>query len=92
MIDFRYQITDSDKAAFLFNDKKNKTYLVDLATGAVLTIPDLAKIGAMRTSTKNLVRGKDYFIMFGNPGMFLKHGSNVTLVIGDLRIEHLTIE
>jgi hypothetical protein len=90
MIDLRYQVTDPAKASSLLNNKTNKPCLVDLTSGALLTVPNMPKIGAMRSSTKNLVTGKDYFILFSNPG--LKHGSEVALVIGDLKMEHLTIE
>jgi hypothetical protein len=92
MLDFRYRITDKEKASALFRAKENKPYLVDLATGARLTIPELAKIGTMRTSTKNLALDKVNFMMFANPGMLLKRGSRAIVVIGDFRSDNLTVE
>jgi hypothetical protein len=31
-------------------------------------------------------------MMFANPGIFIHSGDTVTLIFGDHRIEHLTIE
>jgi len=91
LIDFRYKVTDPEKATSFFRDKKNQPYLIDSATGALFSVPN-TKIGALRTSPKNLVADKVNFMMFANPGAFLKRGSKVTLVIGALKAENLTVE
>ena len=92
LLDFRYRITDKEKAVSLFTEKKNRPYLIDEATGALLTIPELHKIGALRTSTKNLDSNKVGFILFANPGRLVKEGGKVTLVMGDLKIRSLVVE
>jgi hypothetical protein len=90
MLDFRYRVLDAEKAAPLF-DRKHKAYLIDQATGAKFLVPESPKVGALRT-TRPPKEDKNYFIIFANPGRFLKQGSKVTVVIGDFRAENLTVE
>lgn len=58
----------------------------------MLSIPEVAKIGSMRSSAKNLVADKVYFMMFANPAMLLKKGGKVTVVIGNFKVENLSVE
>ena len=92
LIDVRYKVTDAEKASVLLGKKENKPYLINETTGAVLSIPDVDKIGALRSSTKNLIAGKEYFIMFANPVMLVKKGDKVAIVIGDFKAEHLNVQ
>ena len=56
-------------------------------------MPSSPKIGAMRSIARGNPRlDADYAILFGNPGGYLKKGSEVTLVLGDRRINNLTVE
>ncbi|MFZ2162457.1 MAG: hypothetical protein WAW02_09595 [Sideroxyarcus sp.] len=92
ILDFRYRVTDPARAAALM-DRKIRPYLLDEASGAQLAVPDTAKLGQLRTSGRNkVVTNQDYFILFANPGRYVQAGNKVTLVMGDLRIEHLTVE
>ena len=92
MLDFRYRVIDPAKAAPLL-DKKIRPYLLDDASGAQLGVPDTAKLGQLRTTGRNrAVHDQDYFIMFANPGRFVKPGNRMTLVMGDSRLENLTVE
>lgn len=90
MLDFRYRVTDEGKAAPLFSHKI-KPYLIDQATGAVMAVPDVPKVGSMR-STRKPLKDKNYAILFANPGKFIKPGNKVTVVIGDFRAENLVVE
>ena len=92
MLDFRYQVTDPEKASALFKGKDTKPYLIDQATGAVLRIPFLANLGDMRTNMKNPVEGKVYFMLFANPGMLVKKGGEISFVVGGLTVQNLTVE
>jgi hypothetical protein len=92
MVDFRYRITDSGKASALLNGKQLKPHMVDMASGLVLTIPELEKVGAMRTSFKNIVKNKVYFMMFANPNKLVKHGSKIAIVIGDFKANDLVVQ
>lgn len=92
IVDFRYRVIDPAKAAKLL-DRKVRPYLLDEASGAQLGVPDTAKLGQLRTTGRNrVVSGQDYFILFANPGRFVQAGNKMTLVMGDLRIENLTVE
>lgn len=91
MLDFRYRVTDADKARPLF-DKKVKPYLVDQATGTRLLVPNSPKLGALRQTPKNPVPDKNYFVLFANPGQIVKAGNKVAVVIGDFRVENLRVE
>lgn len=92
MLDFRYRVLDPAKAASLL-DRKISPYLLDEATGAQLGVPDTPKVGQLRpTSRNNVIQGRNYYILFANPGRYLRAGSKVTLVAGDARIGHLTVE
>jgi hypothetical protein len=92
LVDFRYQVTDPAKAVSLSKKEASHPYLVDQDTGAVLRIPGLAQIGSLRTSMKNPIAGKTYFMLFSNPGMVVKKSDKMTLVIGDLRTENIMVE
>ena len=90
MLDFRYRVLDAEKAAPLF-ERKNKAYLVDQASGAKFQVPESPKVGALRT-TRPPERDKNYFVIFANPGRYVKKGNTVTVVIGDIKIENLVVE
>jgi hypothetical protein len=78
------------KGAPLFSHKI-KPYIIDQATGAVMAVPDVPKLGSMR-STRKPVKDKNYAILFANPQKHIKPGNKVTVVIGDFRAENLVVE
>lgn len=90
MLDFRYRVLDAEKASPLFS-RKIKPYLIDQATGATFGVPEPPKVGALR-QTRKPVADRNYFIIFANPGEYIKKGSKVTVVIGDVRIENLIVD
>jgi len=90
MVDFRYRVINVEKAAPLFNSK-NKAFLIDEATGAKFLVPESPKVGALRT-TRPPRADRNYFIIFVNPGSYVKKGAKVTVVIGDFKAEHLIVE
>jgi len=89
-IDFRYRIVDAEKAAPLFSPTI-KPLLIDENTGAVMAVPNVPKVGSMR-STRKPIKGQGYAILFANPNGHIKPGHKVTVVIGDYRAEHLMVE
>lgn len=93
LIDFRYRVKDPDKAVPLV-DRSKKAYLIDEASGKVLAVPTTAKVGPLRQTVPNGKPKEDrvYFVLFGNPGGFLKPGAHVTVVIGDFRAENLIVQ
>jgi hypothetical protein len=92
LVDFRYRIIDPEKATHLV-DRRNKAYMIDQASGKVLSVPTTAKVGPLRQTVRYGLPKKDriYFILFGNPHV-MKSGDTVTVVIGDFRVEDLVIE
>lgn len=90
MLDFRYRVLNPEKALPLF-DRSIKPYLVDEATGAMFTVPEPPKIGALR-NTRKPQPDRNYFILFANPGRYVQKGKSVTVVIGDFKAEHLVVE
>lgn len=89
MIDFRYRVLDAKKAQELFNRQK-KPYLIDQASGKVMAVPNIGKVGPLRNS--NMPKeGKIYWMFFDNLSRLIKPGSHVTVVIGDFRVEDLVV-
>jgi len=92
MIDFRYRVVDATKALPLF-DKKLKPYLLEPRTGAHFDSPDATKLGPLRSSARNPpVNGRMYFVLFSNGSEPLKKGSKFTVVLGDCKLENLTLD
>lgn len=90
MIDFRYRVLDAEKAMTLFV-RANKPYLTDQASKKVLAVPNIGKIGPLRTSNKPQ-EGRIYWMFFGNRRGLVKPGSKVTITIGDFRVENLVVQ
>jgi hypothetical protein len=90
MLDFRYRVTDAEKAASLFHPTI-KPLIIDEDTGAVMAVPNVPKVGSMR-STRKPLQDRNYFMIFANPQKHIKPGHKVTVVIGDYRAEHLVVE
>lgn len=91
MLDFRYRVVDPEKALPLL-DRSIKPYLIDEASGARFGIPSSPKIGPMRQTAPRAEVGRVYWMLFGNPGRQVKKGNRVTVVVGDVSLEHLTVE
>ena len=90
MIDFRYRITDSDKASGLLK-RGEATFLIHEASGAKLPVSN-TKYGPMRQTAVKPQANRIYFILFSNSTAIVKPGDKVTVVIGDFKVEHLTVE
>jgi hypothetical protein len=90
MLDFRYRVHDAQKAAALL-DRRTKAYVVVEKSDAKLGVPVSAKVGALRSSTRDVKEERNYFIMFSNPGRHVQSGDKVKIVIGDLVTETLTV-
>jgi hypothetical protein len=90
MLDFRYKVVDSEKAAALFA-KGSKTYLVNEVTKQALAIPDSPKTGPLRASGRPEA-GRTYFILFSNLDRSVKRGDPVSIVVGDFLIPDLVVE
>jgi hypothetical protein len=83
-------VLDAQKATDLFK-RQIKPHLIHQKTGKVLAVPETAKLGPLRNS--NIPQeGKIYWMFFGNAGKLVKSGDEVTVVIGEFRVEDLVVE
>ena len=90
VLDLRYKILDTGKAALLPNEPGG-IYLMDEATGITTKSPNSPKTGSIPQNPQKLEAGRTYSMGFPNPGGRFKSGSKVTVMIGDLRAEHLAV-
>jgi hypothetical protein len=95
-LDFRYRVLDAEKAAPVLVRKYSRDpKLIVERSGAVLHVPFSEKVGTMRQSVRseNMVKeDKNYFVLFANPGRYVKPGDLVTIQIGEYRQEHVAVE
>jgi hypothetical protein len=90
MLRFTYQVLDAEKAKTL-NEKRWNPLLIDQATGAKLGVPEMEKVGKLRQSSPP-EDGRNYWMVFGNPGGLVKRGNRVSIVIGGFRADGLVVE
>ena len=91
MLDFRYRVINPDKASLLLS-RKEKPYLIDQASGARFMVPSAPKVGPLRQTAIKPIADRNYFILFANPGKYVKPGNKVTVVIGEFRAQNLVVE
>jgi hypothetical protein len=91
MIDFRYWVTDVDKAWSLFRDSTRRE-LVHTASGARMIVPAPAYVGPMSQTSEKPKLDRRYYVFFANPGKYVEPGDSVTIFIGDLEIGPLQVE
>lgn len=89
MLEFRFKVLDAKLAASLFNTKI-KPQLIDSETGATVIVPSPLKVGELR-SLNPPEAGRNYWIMFANPGKVIQPGSKVSVVIGEFRADGLIV-
>ena len=76
----------------MLGDRRYKPRMIDQLTGTQMTVPNTPKLGPLRQSATRLEAGKIYFMLFANTGSLIKSGRKVTVVIGDFKVENLTVE
>ena len=89
-IDFRYRVIDPQKAKEVLR-RDSKAYLMDLASGKVLPVP-VTKLGPLRGIDDAPDPGRVYTVLFSNVNKTVEKGNRVTVVMGELRLENLTVE
>lgn len=82
LIDIRYNISKSDKI-----NNNEKVFLIDEGTNSNLPAVSAAKNGLKRTNHN--LKG---MLLFNNKGFRVQPGSFVTLVFGNIKIEHIKID
>lgn len=93
MIDFRFRVLDADKALPLF-DARTQPYVLREGSSIKLPVPVGEKVGAFRTTNrgKNIQSNRDYYMLFANPDAYVERGDKVSVVIGDFRVDGLTLQ
>jgi len=89
MLDFRYRVLDTAKAAPLFV-RKTKPILIDDASGIRFAVPTPPKVGSLRSSN-DPKEGRTYFTFFANPARFIKKHRKVTVTIGEFSVSGLVV-
>lgn len=90
MLDFRYHVTDSEKASAILNRQQNAT-LIHQESKTVMQVPR-TRLGPMRQTSVKPPEDRDYLMFFANQNGLVKPGDRVTVLIGDFRIENLVVE
>jgi len=90
VLDLRYKVLDVAKAARL-PDELGGIYLMDEVSGLTTRLRNSPKTGSIPQNPQKLEAGRTYSLGFPNPSGHFKSGSKVTVMIGNLRAEHLTV-
>ena len=91
MLDFRYRVTDPEKAKELLK-RRTAAQLVHEPSGAALPVSDAPKLGRLRQSTMEPEMGRVYFVIFDANGLRVAQGDKVTVVFGKYRFDNLTVQ
>jgi hypothetical protein len=90
LVRFSYHIIDAALAKPLL-EKVSSPSLLDERRHAVLSVPQMEKVGPLRQSGPAQA-GKTYWVLFSNRGGVVQPGDRVSVVIGSVRIDGLIIE
>jgi hypothetical protein len=86
LVDLRYQVADSDKAAAL-HDPANPPLVVDERTGGVVS-----RLFMGHTHSQPPKVGLTYYLIFENPGDLVRAGKMVSVQLGDARVAHVRVQ
>jgi hypothetical protein len=90
MLEFKFRVLDSDKAAPLL-DEHAKPYLLDDTSGARLGVPAMENVGELRQHTTP-DPNRIYFMIFGNANKIVPRGGHVSVVIGQFQASSLPVQ
>lgn len=91
MLDLRYRITDVEQAGRILK-QTTPISLVDQTSGKTLPVPDLAKVGKLRSIPNKADAGRLFWMFFNNSDGVVNPGSKVTLLIGNVAIRDIVVE
>jgi hypothetical protein len=84
LVDVRYQVTDSDKAADFLETVENLPVLIAEDSGVVVR-----SAAMMANGHHDVEPGRTYFLLYRNTDGAIRPGTSVSVVFDDLRLEHL---
>jgi hypothetical protein len=85
LVDLRFTVVDANKAAAL-HDPTHPPAVVDQRTG--LVVKDLLMSHAHTAPFK---AGVTYYLVFNNPGNWVHRGDKVAVLLGNARVENVTV-
>jgi hypothetical protein len=85
LVDLRYQVLDSDKAAAV-HDQATPPLVIDERTGGVI---NRALMGHIHSAPPKV--GLTYYLIFENPGHLIRRGGRVTVQLGRARLAHVRV-
>lgn len=85
LVDLRFQVVDPDLAGAV-HDTNRPPEIVDEATGVVV---DQLLMG--HSHSQPFQAGLTYYLIFENPANWVRHGSKVTVLLGDAQVEHVVV-
>lgn len=85
LVDLRFKVIDPNRAATL-HDARTPPAVVDEKTGLVVhqLLMNHAHSGAFKP-------GVTYYLVFENPGNWVRRGGRVTVLLGDAQVEHVQV-
>lgn len=83
LVDFRYIVVDPDKALAMLDDINNRPVLVDETTNTIL-LP----APSPSSHRGKPFPGQTFILLYPNPSGVVQVGSRVSVIIGDIRLEH----
>jgi hypothetical protein len=86
LLDLRYQVVDPNRAAAV-HDAATPPAIVDEKSGLVLNslLMGHAHEGELKAAVT-------YYLIFENTGGWVHRGSSVTVLLGDVQVEHVVVE
>jgi len=85
LVDLRFTVVDANKAAAL-HDPAHPPAVVDQRSG--LVVKDLLMSHAHTAPFK---AGVTYYLVFNNPGNWVHRGDKVAVLLGNARVENVTV-
>jgi hypothetical protein len=86
LLDLRYQVVDPNKAVAV-HEERTPPAIIDERTGLVLNrlLMGHAHHGVLKAAVS-------YYLIFENTGDWVRHGSEVTVLLGDAQVEHVVVK
>jgi hypothetical protein len=85
LVDLRYQVVDPDRANAL-HEPSTPPAVVDERSGLVVH-----ELLMSHSHTGPFKAGVTYYLVFNNPGNWVRHGSKVTVLLGNAQVEHVVV-
>lgn len=85
LVDLRFKVVDPDRANAL-HDPRTPPAVVDEQSGLVVH-----ELLMNHSHSGPYKAGVTYYLVFNNPGNWIHHGSQVSVLLGDARVEHVSV-